>query len=179
MLERALDVEAAAIGARERPRGGEVDEDSHHRHRQHDAALDIGRRDQPAHGLEQDQEREHEQRHAVGLGREDLDALETVGHDALRGACRQADRNQREADRRRVREHVTGIREQREGAGEQAGDDLEEHEAEDQREGDGELAAVGVGGHAVRVSLVAPVRVGTHAAFTNVTVGRSELRGGA
>ena len=51
------------------------------------------------------------------------------------------------------------------------GDDLDEHEAEDQREGDGELAAVGVCGDAMRVSVVAPVRVGSHAAFTNVTVG--------
>ena len=124
-------------------------------------------------------QREHQQRHAVGLGREDLDALEPVGHDALRGAAASRIATSEKPIARRVREHVTGVREQRERAGEQAGDDLEEHEAEDQREGDGELAAVGVGGHAVRVSLVAPMRVGTHAAFTNVTVGRSELRGGA
>ena len=43
----------------------------------------------------------------------------------LRRARGQADRDQREADRRRVGEHVPGVREQREGAGEQAGDDLE------------------------------------------------------
>ena len=51
------------------------------------------------------------------------------------------------------------------------GDDLDDHEAENQREGDYELAAVGVCGDAMRVSLVAPVRVGSHAAFTNVTLG--------
>ena len=131
----------------------------------------LGRFDQATHGLEQDQQREHEQRHAVGLGREDLDALEAVGHHALRRARGEPDRHQRERDRSRVGEHVPRVREQRERAGEQPGDDLDEHESEDQRERDCELAAVGVRRDAVRVSLVAPGRVGSHATFTDVTVG--------
>ena len=68
-------------------------------------------------------------------------------------------------DRGRVGEHVPRVREQRERARGEPGDDLEQHEAEDQRERDAELAAVGVGRHAVRVTLVASVlvRVRAHA----------------
>ena len=54
----------------------------------------------------------------------------------------------------------------------EAGDDLEQHEAEDQREGDGELAAVGVGRDAVRVALVTPVRVGVHPLIVGTPAGR-------
>ena len=119
--------------------------------------------------LEQDQQREDEQRDAVGLCGEDLDALEAVGHDALRGPGGQPDRDQREADRSRVREHVAGVREQRQGAGGKPGDDLEHHEAEDQRKRDGELAAVGVGRYAVRVSAWLPCSCPF--ALTQVTLG--------
>ena len=179
MLEGALDVEAPAVRARKHPRGREIDDYADERHGEHEAALHVGRVDQAAHRLEQDQQGEHEQRHAVGLGGEDLDALEAVGHHALRRARGQADGHQRERDRGRIGEHVAGVREQRERAGHQSGDDLDEHEAEDQRERDGELAAVGVGGDAVRMSFVAPVGVGTHAAFTNVTLGARRSRVGS
>ena len=84
------------------------------------AALDVRRVDQAADALEQDQQGEHEQRDAVGLGREDLDALEAVGHHALRRPRGEPDRHQRERDRGRVGEHVAGVREQRERAGERA-----------------------------------------------------------
>ena len=44
-----------------------------------------------------------------------------------------------------VGEHVRGVGEQRQRVGDQAGDDLDHHEAEDQPEREPQLAAVGVG----------------------------------
>ncbi len=153
VLERALDVEARAVGARQRPDGRQVDPDADDGDHEHEAALDVGRLEQAPHGLERDHERQHEQRDAVDLRRQDLDALEAVGHDALRRPGGQADGDQRESDRRRVGEHVPGVREQRQRVAGDAGDDLEQHEAEDQHERDRELAAVGVGRDAVRVAV--------------------------
>ena len=53
--------------------------------------------------------------------------------------------DQREPDRAGVGEHVGGVGEQRQRVGQQAGDDLDDHEAEDQPEREPQLAAVGVG----------------------------------
>ena len=44
----------------------------------------------------------------------------------LRGPGGEPDRDQREADRGRVGEHVAGVGEQRQGAGDEPGDDLEQ-----------------------------------------------------
>jgi hypothetical protein len=65
--------------------------------------------DQPGDALIDDQQFEHQERGAVELGREDLGALEAEGHGALGGALGEADREQREADRGGVGEHVCGI----------------------------------------------------------------------
>ena len=71
------------------------------------------------------------------------------------------------SERARVGEHVRRVREQRERVGEDAGDHLADHEADDQRERDPEPARVGVGADdRVRVAgvRVAAVVVRAHAA---------------
>ena len=51
---------------------------------------------------------------------------------------------QREPERAGVREHVGGVREERERMGEDAGDDLGDHQAEDQGKRDPEAARIGL-----------------------------------
>ena len=74
-----------------------------------------------------------------------------------RRALGQPRRHQRERDRARVGEHVGGVREQRQRVGDHAGHDLDHHEAADQRQRDGERAAVG-GGHRTVVVVMVVVR---------------------
>ncbi len=78
---------------------------------------------------------------------------------ALRGSCGEPDRDEREPERGGVGEHVRGVGEQRERLGDDAHHDLDAHEADDQGERDRQLADVGVGGDAVRVSRVGAVAV--------------------
>ena len=158
------------VGLRERPRRDEIDRHADERDDQHRLAADVRRGDQPAAGLEHDQQGEHQQRDAVRLRREDLDAPEAVRHDALGGSRREPDRNDREADRGGVGQHVRRVGEQRERSDDEADDDLEAHEADDQREREREFARVGVGGHSVRVSCVGAVAVCV-AAFRHCTDG--------
>ena len=65
-----------------------------------------------------------------------------------------------EADGAGVGEHVGGVGEQRQRVGDEAGDDLDDHEAEDQPEREPELAAVRVGGDRVAVVVGVVVRHG-------------------
>ena len=60
----------------------DVDHHADQRDDQHDPALDRGRIDQPPDALVDDQQPEHQQRRAVELRRQDLAALEPVGHRA-------------------------------------------------------------------------------------------------
>ena len=84
------------------------------------------------------------------------------------GRAAEAHRDEREADRGGVGEHVPGVRDQREGAGEGPDDDLDGHEADDQRERDAEVAPVGVPADAVAVARM-------RAAARVVAVGRRSL----
>ena len=92
-----------------------------------------------------------QQRHPVGLGGEDLHALEAEGHRPGGRSRRQPQREQREADRAGVGEHVPGVREQRERVREHADRHLDGHEGEDQRERRLQPAAAGVGVDGVSV----------------------------
>ena len=154
VLEGALDVEAAALGARDQPQRTEVYRDPDQGDDQDQAALDVGRLEQPPHTLDHDQHAEQQQRHPVHLRREDLGALEPVGEAAAGRALGQAQREQGEPDRDRVGEHVRRVREQRQRVGDDAGGHLGRHEREDQRQRRGQPARVrvGRGGVGVRVS---------------------------
>jgi glyoxylase-like metal-dependent hydrolase (beta-lactamase superfamily II) len=67
------------------------------------------------------------------LSREDLGALVAVGHRTFGRLGREADGDQRERDGAGVGEHVRSVRQQRERVNEGADDDLEDHEADDER----------------------------------------------
>ena len=114
-------------------------------------AADVGRIDQAADRLVGDERREDQQRHAVGLGGEDLNAPEAEGHRALGRAGGQPQREQREADRGGVGEHVRRVGEQRERVRDHAGRHLDGHEGDDQAERDRQPAAVRVGADAMGV----------------------------
>ena len=141
-----------AVGAGEDRGRGQVDDDPGQGDGEDQAAVDAGRVDQPAHALDRDDRRQHQQGDPVRLGGEDLDPFEAEGHAALGRAAGEPDRDQREADRGGVGEHVGGVGEQRQRVGDDPGHHLGRHEAEDQREGDRQLAAVGVRRGAVAVA---------------------------
>ncbi len=148
-----------AVGPGQGPGRRDVDGDADQRDRE-DQPRPHGRRlEQPADALVGDERREDQEGHAIGLGREDLDSLEAVGHRPLRRPQGQPGRDEREADRRGVGQHVGRVGEQRQRMGDQADDHLDRHEADDQAQGDAELGRVGVGRDAVRVPGVAGVGV--------------------
>ena len=99
---RPRDVQALALGARQRPEGGDVDERADDADDDHDRAVDVGRRAEAPHALDGDDAGEHEQRRAVDLRREDLGApeAERVAR-RRRGARRAARRTARGRSRRR------------------------------------------------------------------------------
>ena len=134
VLEGALDVERRAVRrGPARQVGGDVDRDADQRDDEHQPALDVGRVDQPLDGLE-----------AITPARtssvapltwaERISARPRPKVNAPRGGrAASASGDQRQGDRAGVGEHVRGVGEQGQRAGQQAGHDLGHHEAEDQR----------------------------------------------
>jgi hypothetical protein len=120
----------------------EVDRDAGERDPEHDAAVHGRRRGEPARGRVHDEEADDEQRDAVSLRGEDLAAAEPERPRPARGMRRDVRRDQCGGERGRVGEHVAGIGEQRERAGEERGHDFAHHERDDQRERDRDRAAV-------------------------------------
>ena len=163
MLEDALDVHGPAVRARQRPHGDDVHGDRDERDDQHEDRVDVVRVHEPRYRLDHEDDREHREDRAVDRGAERLDPPEAVGHRAARRARGEAQRHEAEHDRARVGEHVPGIREQGDGAGDQADDDLRHHQAADQRQRDEQRPAVRLGrDRVVMVVAVArhrPVRV--------------------
>ena len=72
------------------------------------------------------------------------------------GPQREPRRPDAQPERGRVDQHVRGVREQRERVGDERDRDLRDHEADDQRERDGERADLGLGRDAVVVIVLAP-----------------------
>ena len=133
------------VGFGQRVGRGEVDRYPDQRDDQDRGASDLGRVNQAGDAFVDDQQREHQQRRAVELGRQDLGPFEAEGERALgRSGC-EADDDQREADRAGVGEHVRGVGEERQRVREDPDGHLKDHEAEDQPKRDGELAAIGIG----------------------------------
>ena len=159
VLARALDVEAPPLRAPERPCGGDVDDGAHEADRDDEGAVDVGRGEQALDRRDGDDTREHEQRRAVDLRREDLGTAQAEREAPRRGLCGEAGGDEREADRRGVGEHVAGIGEQRQRRGEQAADDLDDHEARDERQRDREPPRVGVGRRSVMMMAMVVVAV--------------------
>ena len=140
--ERSLHVEARAVGAREHERRGEVDRDADERDDEHDAAVHDRRVCEAPRGGVDDPDSQEQERDPVRLCREDLGPAEAERPRPARRTRREARRNERRGERGRVGEHVPGVREQRERAGDDARGDLDGHEGDDQRERDRERAPV-------------------------------------
>jgi hypothetical protein len=162
VLPGALHVEALPLGAAERPRGRDVDHRAGEADRDDEDAVDVGRIEQPADRLDRDDPGEDEQRRAVDLRGQDLGPSEPEREPPGRRARRQPHGDQRQGDRAGVGEHVRGVGEQRQRRRQQAADDLENHEAGDERQRQPEPAQVGVGRRRVVVmvsTVVVPVLV--------------------
>ena len=136
----------------ERPGRDQVDDDPEDCDREDDPALDVGRIDQPPDPLVDDQQPEHEQGGAVELGAEDAGALPAERQRPAGRAGGEADRDQRQDQGAGVGQHVGRVGEQRQRVGDDPDDHLDRHEPEDQRQGDRQLRAIGIGGDRVRMA---------------------------
>ncbi len=134
VLEAALDVEVRAVCARQLPGRHDVQDGAGNGHRQDQPGPHVRRLDEPVDRLEDDEAGDHQQRDAVGLRGEDLQASEAERERALGRARGELERQQREAERARVGEHVAGVGEQRERVGDDARGDLAGHHEQDQRQ---------------------------------------------
>lgn len=132
MLEAALHVETVALGPGELPSGEHVDRDADQSQRKHQLPLYLGRRQEPAGGLEADQASQDQESGAVGQRGEDLGPFEAVRQPSLRGPGSQPNRDQGQGDRGRIGQHVAGVRQEGQRVGEDADHDLGGHEAGDQ-----------------------------------------------
>ena len=135
-------VQAAPVGTRQHERGGEVDDDAGERDPEHDAAVHVRRRDETPHRRVHDEERDHQQRDAVRLRREDLAPPEAEGPGAPRRLGGEPQGDERRGERGRVGEHVARVGEEGERSGDERGDHLAGHEGDDEDERNGEGAAV-------------------------------------
>ena len=99
--------------------------------------------DEPRHGSEGDQAGEHEEGRAVRLGREHVHPAKAESDIAARGPPDQAEHEQREEKRPGVDEHVRRVGEECERVGQDAGDDLADHEGDDQRQAGAEPTRIG------------------------------------
>ena len=129
MRARALDVERAPLGARERPGGADVDAGAGEADDQHDAPSTSG-------GSASRWTASHAITPASTSSVAPLTWAERISArpspNVKRAAGRpgrEPRRDQRERDRAGVGEHVRGVGEQRERVGQQARDDLDDHEA--------------------------------------------------
>ena len=142
MEERAAHVQALAAAARQHHRRDEVHRHARKRDAEHEAATHVLRIDQPADGLVDDPAADERERGAVHLRRQHAHAAEAKGPPA---GCRPAGHRRRaegHRERGRVGEHVTGVGEERERAGENPEDDLGGEQADDQAERDQQRPAI-------------------------------------
>ena len=134
VAEGGRDVEALARVPLQDPRGDQVDDQPGDRDRQHQARLDLGRVAEPGPGLDEDPDRDRDQGDAVEERREDLGSPVAEGAARAPGAGGEPGREQGDAEREAVGEHVRGVGEQRQAARDQAAGDLGDQEQRGQRE---------------------------------------------
>ena len=110
---------------------------------------------QALNGLEQDPADDQQQTEPVDERRQDLETLVTVGQVAARRALADMERGSSERQRHRVSQHVAGVGQQRQRPGQDAADDLDDHESARQDERDQyTLQVPGIGLVHMRVSVV-------------------------
>ena len=157
--EARLDVQAAAICVGELAGDGEVDRDTGKGDGDDRTALHRQGRRKPEHRLEHEHRREHEQGRAADQRGKHLGALEAEGEATLRGPLGEAERDQRDAERRDIGEHVRRVGEQGEGPRQDRDHHLDRDEDADQAERGDQRSLVRVARNAVRVRRVGPVVV--------------------
>ena len=106
------------------PCRGEVAGQADHAQHDHADALDVGRVGEAPDRRDHDRDRDRDQREAVGERREHLGALEAERPPRAGGPRRHRGREQPQRDRADVGEHVAGVGEQRERAGDDPADGL-------------------------------------------------------
>ena len=121
----------------------------------------MDRRDAP--GLDEDPDRKRDEDDAVRECRQDLGALVAEAPFRRTWPAGEPNGHERQRERGVVGEHVRGVRQQREAAGEQAADDLDRREGKCQAEDDRQRAAIagsdfGEMGHGLRVCAAMDVR---------------------
>jgi hypothetical protein len=95
---------------------------------QHQAAEHLNRLVEPPHRFEHDGSRDRKKRDAVDERHEHRKPVEAIGATPIRRSTREPEPEPRERKAREIREHVAGIGEQGERAGQHAARDLREHE---------------------------------------------------
>jgi hypothetical protein len=142
--ESRADVEAVAARTGKNEAGGDACSSTRQRHHEHESAAHLLRVDEPMNRRPDDPDCEQGERDPVHLRGEDLEPRipERPAPDRRSGRHRRSE--EREAECRRIGEHVPGVREQGERVTEQPGDDLACHHDEDQHERDRQRAAVGL-----------------------------------
>ncbi len=114
--------------------GREIDRDSGEPDAEHPATEHVGRVSHAAERLDEDPDREHDERDAVGERDQHLGPLEPVRPPGRRGPPGQPHGTERKRQRNVVGQHVGGVGEQRETPGEQSADDLDDRVGRGQRE---------------------------------------------
>ncbi len=147
----ALDVQAVALGRRQQAHAGQVHQQAEHGDHQHAHGLDLRRLVEPLVGRVEDIEGHAEQEEGVERRGEDLEAVVAVGQAIVGRAPGDVDRGQGDGQGHGVGEHVRGIGDQRQAAGEDAADDLGDEEASGQQQRPFQAGRVGLG-EAVLVS---------------------------
>ncbi len=126
------------------PRRGQVDHHAGQGDPQNHPAVHRRWRDEAQDGVVDDDQRQDEERDAVGLGAQDLRPAQPEGQRAARGPGGQARRHEGDGQSGGIGEHVRRVGEQSQGGGERPGHDLRDHEAADQDERPGQGPAIGV-----------------------------------
>ena len=158
----ALEVEVGPLAAPEDPQNDEVDHQAHGRDHQHGPAENLDRREQAARRLDQDPADDGDQGHAVDEGGQHLEAMVAIGAARVVGTPGDAERHPGERQGGGVGQHVAGVGDQRQRAGEQPAHHLGHREPAGQPQGDqhaarviGRHLAVGVGVAVVMAVVVA------------------------
>ena len=140
--EGALHVEAGAVSTGKHDRGGEVDGHPDECDDDDDAGVDARRIDQAPHRGIDDPQSEQQEQDPVRLRGKDLRAAEAERPLPACGTGCEPRGDERRREGCRIGEHVAGIPEQGERAGDDAGGDLPDHERGDQPECDRDRALV-------------------------------------
>ena len=155
MNQGAAHVEVLAVAAVEEHEHADIDGEADGRDHQHGAAHHRLRRHQAPRRLDDDAAGDDEQHQPVAEGDQDLQPLEAIGAPAVGRPAREAEGKPGEREPGKVGEHVAGIGQQRQRAGNEAAGRFDDHErAGDERRPEQAALIVAV---AVALSAVAVV----------------------